>query len=213
MKFSDGEPFNAEAVCANFDRMFNQKGAAQTAAEYWGYFFGSFSDKPESSLYKSCEAKDESTAVIDITRATSSFPTILSLDSFSMQSPEGDEGRRRQQRRRRRVRASSTRRTRWRRSASARTSSTSTTRPTRRSRSCANDAYYGEKPKTAKIVFKIIPDESTRRQELQAGSIDGYDLPNPVDWKGLEGRRQQGRGAPGVQHPLHGPEPEARTRS
>src|SRR4029079_18699620 len=46
-----------------------------------------FSDKPEGSLYKSCEAKDASTAVINITRSTSSFPTILSLDSFSMQSP------------------------------------------------------------------------------------------------------------------------------
>ena len=32
----------------------------------------------------------------------------------------------------------------------------------------------------------MIPDESTRRQELEAGSIDGYDLPNPVDWAGLE---------------------------
>jgi peptide/nickel transport system substrate-binding protein len=50
----------------------------------------------------------------------------------------------------------------------------------------ANDQYYGDQPKTKKIVFKIIPDESTRRQELQAGSIDGYDLPNPVDWKGLK---------------------------
>ena len=85
--FSDGTPFDAEAVCANFTRMFEQKGAGQTAAEYWGYFFGSFSDKPEGSLYKSCEAKDASTAVINITRSTSSFPTILSLDSFSMQSP------------------------------------------------------------------------------------------------------------------------------
>ena len=50
----------------------------------------------------------------------------------------------------------------------------------------ANDQYFGEQPKTPKIVFKIIPDESTRRQELKAGSIDGYDLPNPVDWKGLK---------------------------
>jgi len=49
-----------------------------------------------------------------------------------------------------------------------------------------NDAYWGEKAKTAKLVFKIIPDESTRRQELEAGSIDGYDLPNPADWKGLK---------------------------
>ena len=32
----------------------------------------------------------------------------------------------------------------------------------------------------------MIADESTRRQELEAGSIDGYDLPNPTDWQGLE---------------------------
>ena len=32
----------------------------------------------------------------------------------------------------------------------------------------------------------MIPDESTRRQELEAGSIDGYDLPSPTDWAGLE---------------------------
>jgi peptide/nickel transport system substrate-binding protein len=49
-----------------------------------------------------------------------------------------------------------------------------------------NDDYWGEKAKTKKIVFKIIPDESTRRQELKAGSIDAYDLPNPVDWNGLK---------------------------
>src|SRR6187200_1812410 len=91
VKFSDGTPFDAEAVCYNMDRMYNQKGAGQTAAQYWGYFFGSFSDKPEGSLYKSCKAQDESTAVIDITRVTSSFPTILSLDSFSMQSPKALE--------------------------------------------------------------------------------------------------------------------------
>ena len=56
------------------DRMFDQKGAGQTAAEYWGYFFGAFSDKPEGSLYKSCEAKDASTAVINITRVDLELP-------------------------------------------------------------------------------------------------------------------------------------------
>ena len=91
MKFSDGEPFNSEAVCYNLKRMYEQKGAGQTAAEYWSYFWGTFSDKPETSLFKSCEAKDESTAVVTITRATSSFPTTLSLDSFSMQSPKALE--------------------------------------------------------------------------------------------------------------------------
>ena len=185
VKFSDGEPFNAEAVCYNFTRMFEQKGAGQTAAEYWSYVFGSYSDKPEGSLYKSCEAKDESTAVVQITQATSKFPTALSLDSFSMQSPKaleaGDAN-------------------------NVQAQGDGFTYPAyamapvgigpykldkydeanKTVTLVANDMFYGEKAKTPKIVFKIIPDESTRRQELQAGSIDGYDLPNPVDWKGLE---------------------------
>lgn len=185
VKFSDGEPFNAEAVCYNMQRMFEQKGAGQTAGEYWTYFFGTFSDKPEGSLYKSCEAKDESNAVITITRSTSSFPTILSLDSFSMQSPKaleaGDANN---------VVAAG----------EGFTYPAYSTAPVgigpykldkydeanKTVTLVANDMFYGEKPKTAKITFKIVPDESTRRQELQAGSIDGYDLPNPVDWKGLE---------------------------
>ena len=49
-----------------------------------------------------------------------------------------------------------------------------------------NDDYWGEQAKSSEIVFRVIPDESTRRQELEAGSINGYDLPNPVDWAGLE---------------------------
>ncbi len=185
VKFSDGEPFNADAVCYNMDRMFDQKGAGQQAAEYWTYFFGSFKDDPSNSLYKSCEAKDENTAVIDITRTTSSFPTILSLDSFSMQSPKaleaGDANN---------VQAQG----------DGFTYPEYSKNPVgigpyklekydeanKTVTLVANDTYYGDQPKTKTLVFKIIPDESTRRQELQAGSIDGYDLPNPVDWKGLE---------------------------
>ena len=185
VKFSDGEPFNAEAVCANFTRMFEQKGAGQTAAEYWGYFFGTFSDKPEGSLYKSCQAQDESTAVVQITRTTSSFPTILSLDSFSMQSPKaleaGDannvvaqgEGFKFPEYAMNPVGVGPYKLEKY-----DEANKTVTL--------VANDTYYGDPPKTKTIVFKIIADESTRRQELQAGSIDGYDLPNPVDWKGLE---------------------------
>ena len=183
--FSDGEPFDADAVCYNMERMYDQQGAGQQAAEYWTYFFGSFSDDPENSLYDSCEAQDENTAVITITRTTSSFPTILSLDSFSMQSPkaleEGDAND---------VQAQG----------EGFTYPEYSTNPVgvgpyvldsydqanQTVTLTANDSYYGEAPKTKTIVFRIIPDESTRRQELQAGSIDGYDLPNPVDWQGLE---------------------------
>ena len=42
-----------------------------------------------------------------------------------------------------------------------------------------NDDYWGEKAKSKTLIFKIIPDETARKQELQAGTIDGYDLPEP----------------------------------
>lgn len=186
VKFTDGEPFNAEAVCANFTRMFNQNAAAQAGpAEYWAYTMGAFADKKAEALYQGCEAKDETTAVLTISRATSKFPTMLALDSFSMQSPKALEAGKANE---------------------VKTQGEGFLYPeysknpvgtgpyklekydeaNKTVTLVANADYWGEKAKTSKIIFKIIPDESTRRQELKAGSIDGYDLPNPVDWKGLE---------------------------
>ena len=59
----------------------------------------------------------------------------------------------------------------------------------------AQRRLLGREGQGQELVFKIIPDESARRQELEAGTIDGYDLPNPADWEGLR-RRQQSRSAP-----------------
>ena len=49
-----------------------------------------------------------------------------------------------------------------------------------------NDDYWGDPAGVGTLVFKIIADENARRQELEAGTIHGYDLPNPVDWGTLE---------------------------
>ena len=89
--FHDGEPFNAEAVCYNFERMFDQNEAGQTAGEYWGYVMGAFSNDAENSLYQGCEATDEFEAVVTISGPTSGFPTMLTLESLSMQSPKALE--------------------------------------------------------------------------------------------------------------------------
>ena len=97
--FHDGTEFNAEAVCANFERMFDQNEAGQVAAEYWGYVMGGFSNDPEDSLYKSCEATDEFEADVTITRATSGLPdhadAVVARDAVA----DGDGGGRRQRHR------------------------------------------------------------------------------------------------------------------
>jgi peptide/nickel transport system substrate-binding protein len=186
VKFWDGEAFNAAAVCYNFERMFDQNEvAAGGPAGYWADVMGAFKSDAANALYQSCAAKDDMTAVIKISRPTSKFPTALSLDSFSMQSPKalkaGDANNVTKQGEGFGYPAYS--------------KNPVGTGPYKLDKFdeanktvtlVRNDAYWGEKAKTAKLVFKIIPDESTRRQELEAGSIDGYDLPNPADWKGLK---------------------------
>lgn len=183
--FHDGEPFNAEAVCANFERMYDQNDAGRVAAEYWGYVMGAFANDPDNSLYQGCEASDEFEAVVTISRSTSGFPTMLTLASLAMQSPAameaGDangietqgEGFSFPDYAQNPVGTGPYQFVEYDQSVGTVTLE-------------AYDDFWGDAPASSELVFRVIPDESTRRQELEAGSIDGYDLPNPADWPGLE---------------------------
>ncbi|GGM05744.1 ABC transporter substrate-binding protein [Nakamurella endophytica] len=185
--FSDGTPLDAKAVCFNLDRMYSQTGAGATQAQYWSDTMGGFKgDTKTPSVYKSCTAKGASDAVVTLTRFTSKFPAILGLPSFSIQSPtalakydandvkaEGDS---------------------FVYPAYATDHPTGTgpfvlTKYDKDNNTVTltrNENYWGEKAKSKTLIFKIIPDETARKQELQAGTIDGYDLPNPADWDDLK---------------------------
>ncbi|MGW0890988.1 ABC transporter substrate-binding protein [Saccharopolyspora gloriosae] len=187
VKFHDGTDFNGEAVCKNFERWYDQTGAGQNNAlsYYWIENFGGFSDGAKPSLYASCESPDATTATVHLTRATSKFPDLLGLPSFSMQSPTAME----------RYKANDVRAVgdsfAYPEYASAHPTGTGPFKFASYDSGNAairlerNDEYWGEKAKLNDLTFRIIPDETTRKQELESGGIDAYDFPNAADLKAL----------------------------
>lgn len=190
--FHDGTPFDGEAVCANFERWNNFTGVLQSESlsYYWQKVNGGFASSDVESLdgtgkYESCEAPDEHTAVITLASPLPEFISALSLPSFSMQSPTalelyaadevgGDE-------------------------AAPVLPEYATAHPTgtgpfqfdswTRGQEVVLTGYpeyWGEQGQVQRIIFTVIDDANARRQALQAGDIDGYDLVGPADVLALE---------------------------
>lgn len=186
VKFHDGTDFNAEAVCANFDRWYEFEGIAQSEslAYYYGKLFRGFKDKPEDAVYDSCEATADDKATVKLKQPFAGFIASLSLPAFAMQSPTAmeeygadDIGG----------------------SAEAPTLSEYArehpvgTGPFKFDKwnvgenieLSAFEDYWGEQGQVQKINFRVIDDPVARRQALESGGIDGYDLVAPADVQSL----------------------------
>ncbi len=185
--FHDGEPFNAEAVCANFDRWYNWKGLlqSQNISYYYNSLFRGFADTNPKGIYQSCSADDESTATITLTEPFAGFVQAMSLPAFSMQSPAALE----------QYDADNVTGT----EDDVRFSEYATAHPTgtgpfqfgtwergQQVTLTPYEDYWGDKAKVDEVVIRTISDGNARRQALQNGEIDGYDLVAAGDISSLE---------------------------
>jgi peptide/nickel transport system substrate-binding protein len=195
VKFHDGADMNAEAVCYNFDRWYNFKGSFQnpSASYYWQIAFGGFAtqdnpDAPKESLYKSCEAVDESTVKLTLTKPSATIIPALSQQAFSIASPKAlqefnaDEGTVDED------------------GVFHPTGTFGTEHPigtgpfkfgswTRGDRLelTRNDDYWGDKATIDRLIIRPIADNAARLQALQTGEIQGYDLVEPQDIETVKG--------------------------
>ncbi len=194
--FHDGTPFNAEAVCANFERWFNFTGSFQNASAtyYWQYGFGGGFAKPEEgvagpeeSLYKSCDVVDDLTVKLNLTRPSATILQALTLGPLSIQSPTAmekygaNEGE---------VDADGV----FHPTGTYGTEHPTGTGPFKfeswtpedKLVLVRNDDYWGEKAKLDELIFRPIADNAARLQALQTGEINGYDLVEPQDVPTIE---------------------------
>ena len=185
--FHDGTPFNAEAVCANFDRWYNWTGLAASEAlgYYYNKLFKGYASDPANAVYKSCTPDGDYSVTIDLNKPFAGFVASLSLPAFGMQSPSAmaefgaDD-------------VSGT--------AEAPVLSEYAMghpvgtgpyqfeewAPGEQVTLKAYGDYWGEAGQIDEIIFRTIDDPTARRQALESGSIDGYDLVGPADTKALE---------------------------
>ncbi len=185
--FHDGTPFDADAVCFNFERWYNWTGIqqAETTSYYYGSLFRGFADDPAEAVYESCETNGDTEVTINLAKPFAGFIPALSLPAFAMQSPTALE------------------------EYSADEIGGTAEAPSLSEYALGHpvgtgpftfdswnvgqqlelsiyDDYWGDKGQITKTIFRIIDDPQARRQALEAGTIDGYDLVAPADTQSLK---------------------------
>ncbi len=185
VKFHDGTDFDAEAVCANFDRWYNFPESVQSDdfAYYYGKLFRGFAtgEKKGKGIYDACEASGDLEATIRLNEPFAGFIAALSLPALSMQSPTALE--------------------KYQDDAAPNVNTTeySTAHPTgtgpfvfdswdrgNRVTLKRNDDYWGEVAKVDTVQVVAISDPAARATAVQNGDVDGADLIGPADIPGLE---------------------------
>jgi peptide/nickel transport system substrate-binding protein len=174
VKFHDGSPFNADAVCTNFRRWFNFPAALREQAPGTSFkaVFKEHSDEPGLSVFKACTALSPLLVRIDLTEPFTGFLQALTLPAFAFSSPKALAA----------GRANILSERRGSQALSAYATHPVGTGPYRFSAwdragvtLVSNQNYWGDRGEIATINFITYNHPQTRLQALLDGKIDGYD--------------------------------------
>lgn len=185
VKFHDGEPFDAAAVCYNFDRWYHLPESAQSSenAYYYGYFFGGFAtgETSENALYDSCEAVSDTEAVLHLTRPMATFASVLTMPQFAIHSPRALE--------------------KYQDDAAEQPGLTeyATAHPTgtgpfefvswERGKQVTLerfDGYWGDRAKVSRLIMQVMTDDQQRIAALRNDEVNGADNIPPTAVRSLE---------------------------
>jgi len=165
VKFHDGTDFNADAVVFSFERQRDPNHPFHKYGEweYWSWCFNEI---------EKVEKVDDYTVKITLSEEFAPFLTTMAMFTVYIVSPANHE--------------------KWGAEASSHPVGTG---PFKFVEWVKDDHitlekfenYWGPKPKIDKLIFKVIPDASVRLLELQKGTIDGMEFPNPDDLEKIKG--------------------------
>ncbi|GAA1915084.1 ABC transporter substrate-binding protein [Arthrobacter gandavensis] len=172
--FHDGTPFNAEAVCANFDRWYNLPASARgPEVLMFSSVFRGFADTPDLSAFKSCVPSGEFTFRLELHTRLPGLIAALASPEFAISSPkalaDGNADELTEERNGTRL--------------SAYAQHPVGTGPFMFS-SWEEDelalvsypGYWGEPGQIRDLVFRTITSPESRLRALKSGEVDGYDL-------------------------------------
>ena len=187
VKFTDGTPFNAKAVCYNFNRWYNFSGAFQDpdATYYWQAVFGGFKHNESAdlspSIYRSCSARGKYLAVVTLTKPYGPVLPALTLTPFAIASPTA-------------LKKYDANGAAIKNGTFTLTGSYGFSHPTgtgpyvfkswtigQSLELDRNPNYWGKKAKVARLIFRPVGDSTARLQALQSGDLQGMDYLAPQD--------------------------------
>ncbi|WP_235830560.1 ABC transporter substrate-binding protein [Arthrobacter cheniae] len=173
--FQDGEPFDAAAVCANFDRWYTLPATARTGTGRLPFenVFKGYADQPETSLYEGCTATAEYTVDLQLAGRITGLIPALAAPAFAISSPAALEAG----------------------AANDLTESLDGAPMSRYGQAPVGtgpfqlaswepggvelsffDGYWGERGEVDRVVFTTISNPDSRARALTSGRIDGYDF-------------------------------------